>query len=250
MQEQQARYAIYFVAAPESDLHRFGSAVLGYDCYTGDALAFPHEVAKDHDAWHSLTEEPRRYGFHATLKAPFRLAPPRSEGEIVGAFRDFAAQSHPIARFAPQVRLLGAFVAVVPRDRGAALVDLANRCTTVFDCFRAPTSAEERGRRIAAGLSERQVKNLDRWGYPYVFDDFRFHMTLTGSLPPERRDAALGMLRRSFGARCGDGPIAVDRLGLVKQKDAQGRFSVLCAEPLRDGSQTSSRQTPPFSVGR
>src|SRR5262249_38258471 len=68
MQEQQARYAIYFVAAPESDLHRFGSAVLGYDCYTGDALAFPDEVAKHHDAWHSLTEEPRRYGFHATLK--------------------------------------------------------------------------------------------------------------------------------------------------------------------------------------
>lgn len=250
MQEQQARYAIYFVAAPESDLHRFGSAVLGYDCYTGDELAIPHGVAKDQDAWRGLTEEPRRYGFHATLKAPFRLAAPRSEGELVGAFRDFAALPHPIPRFVPEVRLLGEFVALVPRDRGGDLVDLANRCTTAFDCFRAPMSTEERGRRIAAGLSERQLNNLDRWGYPYVFDDFRFHMTLTGSLPPDRRDAAFRMLRRSFGARCNGGPIAVDRLGLFKQEDARGRFRVLCAEPLRERSSTSSRDTPPFRAGR
>ncbi|HUI95744.1 MAG TPA: DUF1045 domain-containing protein [Xanthobacteraceae bacterium] len=236
MHEQQARYAIYFVAAPDSDLHRFGSAVLGYDCYTGDELPFPDNLAVDRETWRTLTEEPRRYGFHATLKAPFRLALARNETELMAAFGDFAPRTHPIAGFPPQVRLIGGFTAVVPREPCPALVDLANRCTSEFDAFRASMSDDERERRLASGLSEPQVQNLDRWGYPYVFDDFRFHMTLTGRLPPERRDAVLALLSKSFAARCGETPIAVDRLGLFKQDDARGRFRVLCAEPLRGGS--------------
>jgi putative phosphonate metabolism protein len=227
MHEQQARYAIYFVAAPDADLHRFGSAVLGYDCYTGDELPFPDDLAVDHATWRTLTEEPRRYGFHATLKAPFRLAPARGEAELVDALRDFAASPQPVARFTPEVRLLGAFTAIVPRTPCAAVVELANRCTTAFDAFRAPMSPEERARRIAAGLSEPEVRNLDRWGYPYVFDDFRFHMTLTGRLPPERRDDVLALLRHGFARRCGDGPIVVDRLGLFKQDGPRARFRVL-----------------------
>ena len=233
MIDQAPRYAVYFVPAASSDLYGFGSSILGYDCYTGEDLPFPDELAHDCDTWRQLTEEPRCYGFHATLKAPFRLTPSLTEAELVAAFRDFAAPARPIARFAPEVHLLGAFTAIVPRAPCAALVDLANRCTTAFDVFRAPMPAEERARRMTAGLSERQLRHLDRWGYPYVFDDFRFHMTLTGKVPAECRDAALAMLRKSFAARCGEKRVAVDRLGLFKQDDARGRFRVLCADPLR-----------------
>jgi putative phosphonate metabolism protein len=232
MEEQQARYAIYFVAAADSALHRFGSAVLGYDCYTGEDLPFPDEVAADRAGWRALTEDPRRYGFHATLKAPFRLAASATEADIVGAFKSFAALPHPIARFSPELRLLGAFVAIVPRAPCAALSALADHCTTAFDAFRAPMPADERARRRAAGLSDRQAQNLDRWGYPYVFEDFRFHMTLTGRVPAERQAEVLALLRHSFSTRHGEQPIAVDRLGLFKQDDARGRFRVLCDAAL------------------
>ena len=86
--------------------------------------------------------------------------------------------------------------------------------------------AQERARR-AAGLSERQLQNLDRWGYPYVFADFRFHMTLTGRLAPDQQETMLAVLRKHFARMHGDRAIAVDRLGLFKQAHAGERFRVL-----------------------
>ena len=85
MQDQEPRYAIYFTPPPGSDLHRFGSAVLGYDCVTGAKLTPPADIAVDAEEWRRLTEEPRRYGFHATLKAPFRLAPGTTEAGLIDA---------------------------------------------------------------------------------------------------------------------------------------------------------------------
>jgi len=226
MNATQARYAIYFVPAADCDLYRFGSAMLGYDCYSGDDVPMPADAAIDAESWRSLTEEPRRYGFHATLKAPFRLAPGRSEAQLVQAFFGFAQRGQTLARIDPDIALLGTFTAIVPREPSAPLAALADRCTTEFDAFRAPMPAAERERR-AAGLSERQVQNLDRWGYPYVFADFRFHMTLTGRLAPDQQAAMLALLRRHFARRCGDRPIAIDRLGLFKQEHTDARFRVL-----------------------
>jgi putative phosphonate metabolism protein len=226
MSDAQARYAIYFAAARDSDLHRFGSAVLGYDCYSGDEPSFPDDIGVDRETWRQMTEEPRRYGFHATLKAPFRLADGCGEADLARALNAFAARGHAPIRIAPAIRLLGAFTAIVPREPSAPLAALADRCTADFDRFRAPMPAAERARR-ADGLSERQLANLDRWGYPYVLADFRFHMTLTGRLAPDRQEATLATLRRSFARTCGDGPIAIDRLGLFKQDNASARFRVL-----------------------
>jgi putative phosphonate metabolism protein len=230
--DAQARYAIYFVPAAGSDLHRFGSSVLGYDCYTGADLPPPADLDIDEPAWRALTEEPRRYGFHATLKAPFRLAPSRREDELIDAVLAFARRPPEIAQITPEVRLLGAFTAIVPRGPVAGLAALAAACTTAFDHFRAPLSDEERARRNPSRLSERQVSNLDRWGYPYVFDDFRFHMTLTGPLPIERREDVPKRLRRSFARAWGERPIPIDRIGLFKQDHADARFRVLRHSPL------------------
>ena len=223
----QARYAIYFVAAADSELHRFGSSVLGYDCHTGADLPRPADLDIDDADWRALTEEPRRYGFHATLKAPFRLAPARREDELSDAVLAFARAPRATPLIAPEVRLLGAFTAIVPRTPVAALDALAAACTTEFDRFRAPLSPQERSRRNPSRLSERQAANLDRWGYPYVFDDFRFHMTLTGPLPVERRDDVPARLRRSFAQAWGDKPIAIDRIALFRQDGADARFRVM-----------------------
>jgi hypothetical protein len=186
----------------------------------------PVELGLDPQTWRTLTDEPRRYGFHATLKAPFRLANGCDEAQLTRAFRDFARRVHSPVHIAPEVRLLGTFAAIVPREPSMPLAALAELCTTKFDVFRAPIPAEERTRR-AAGLSERQRHHLDRWGYPYVFADFRFHMTLTGRLAPDQQDTMLVILRRYFTRMCHDRPIAIDRLGLFKQAHAGARFRVL-----------------------
>ncbi|MFD1703050.1 DUF1045 domain-containing protein [Methylopila henanensis] len=179
------RYAIYYAPAPGSPLWSFGSSVLGYDAATGadiPALA-PHGISQD--AWRVLTETPRRYGFHATLKAPFRLAEGRTEDDLVAAGRAFARSRKPFLLPELEVVALGAFVGLQPKQRSAELDDLANGCVEAFEPFRAPAGEAELARRLESPLSDRQKAALDLWGYPYVFDDFHFHMTLTGPLHPE-----------------------------------------------------------------
>jgi putative phosphonate metabolism protein len=227
-----ARYAVYFVPAAESELYRFGRSILGYDCYSGEDIPFADGLDLTAGDWRELTNEPRRYGFHATLKAPFHLAPNGTEAQLTDALISFAKNGRQDTRFEPDIRALGDFIAIVPREASPLLNALADVCTTTFEAFRAPMTAQERARRAVSRLSASQVRNLDRWGYPYVFEDFRFHMTLTGPVPVEAREQVLATLRRTFDRACSKREIAVDRLALVKQDHAQARFRVLCQAEL------------------
>src|SRR5262249_37307931 len=155
-------------------------------------------------------EEPRRYGFHATLKAPFHLSRACTEEQLIGAVYGFAELGHSVPTIAPIIRMLSGFAAIVPARHEAAIVELATKCTTVFDGFRAPMSPQERARRLALGLKQSQIQNLERWGYPFLFSDFRFHMTLTGKIRSNRCDEILASLRRTFDYTCGREPIAID----------------------------------------
>jgi len=233
MDDQRPRYAVYFVPTADSALYRFGSAVLGYDCYTGRPVPPPAEFNDCVDDWRRVTEEPRRYGFHATLKAPFSLLPSCTETQLVSAFQSFAALGRSLATITPVVQPLGDFVAVVADCPSTGLGALASDCTTIFDAFRAPMLPQERARRVAAGLQPSQIQNLDRWGYPYLFGDFRFHMTLTGRIETKRREMYAATLRAAFRRMHSDGDIPIDRLALVKQDFASGAFRVLSHVPLR-----------------
>lgn len=228
---RHARYAIYFIPAAESELYRFGCSVLGYDCYTGEGVPFPDGLDPNGD-WHDLTAEPRRYGFHATLKAPFHLSPSSTEAQLINAFLNFAMLGHQVAHMQPVIRALGDFIAIVPREPSQALNDLANKCTMIFDAFRAPITGQERARRMASRPSPNQMQNLDRWGYPYVFEDFRFHMTLTGRVPSADRNEVIVKLRRLFDPMSAEREFAVNRLALVKQSDTQACFRVLSQAEL------------------
>jgi Protein of unknown function (DUF1045) len=221
-----SRYAIYFVPTADSALYRFGSALLGYDCYGASDVDFPAVLPMDRTAWRDVTSEPRRYGFHATLKAPFCLASGAAESELVEEFGRFARGSDRAPAFTPVVEALEGFIAIVPAARDPAIDGLAASCVTGFERFRAPLNDEDRRRRMA-GLSERHVANLDRWGYPFVFDEFRLHLTLTGRLPAERRGAVLSALRKEFVAACGARSVRIDRLALLRQDRPDGRFRVI-----------------------
>jgi hypothetical protein len=234
--EPWTRYAIYFVPAADSALYRFGSTILGYDCYGGNEIPQPDDFAPDAALWREVTQEPRRYGFHATLKAPFHLSPACTEAQLTSAFASFAALGHRLARIEPEVAAISGFVAIVPRAASAAVAALADKCTTMFDAFRAPMSARERARRVAADLSQSQIHNLERWGYPYLFRDFRFHMTLTGRLAQERADRVLSLLRRMYRAACGDEALAIDRLVLLKQEGERSAFRVIRQAELGPGA--------------
>jgi putative phosphonate metabolism protein len=224
------RYAIYFVPAPETLLYQTGAALLGYDVYTGKPLPFPDGLALGHDDWRALTSEPRVYGFHATLKAPFRLAPGRSAEELVGHFATFAAAQAPVG-IVPAVRTIGSFAALIPAEPSAALDRLAADCVRAFDAFRAPLNDDERRKRLASPLSDRHKKNLERWGYPYVFDDFRFHMSLSGPIAADRQEAVLICLRGRLVAIEGR-PLAVDRVALLCQPDRDTPFHLVASAPL------------------
>jgi putative phosphonate metabolism protein len=220
------RYAIYFAAGSDSALSRFGAELLGYDAYTGNELPFPADASQLAPDWRDITADPRKYGFHGTLKAPMALAPARTEAELLAACAAFAGETRTIPVIRPVVDAISGFIAVIPAEPIGALQELAADCVRAFDGFRTALTAEDRARRRPEKLSERQRDYLDRWGYPYVMEEFRFHMTLTGRLEAERRSPILQMLRARFAA-LGLDALAIDRIALFKQDDAGARFRIM-----------------------
>lgn len=226
------RYAIYFAPARGSVLDRFGAELLGYDAWTGDDLPFPDGVTDAAPDWREVTSDPRKYGFHATLKAPFALAPGKSEHDLVEACAAFAAAPRTIPRFKPVVDSISGFIAVIPGERSLPLEVLATDCVTAFDDFRAVLTEKDRARRNPDKLTERQRDYLDHWGYPYVMEEFRFHMTLTCRLDETRRWSVLEMLRERF-ASTGTESLAADRIALFRQDASDARFRIIGDWPLQ-----------------
>lgn len=219
------RYALYFTP-PEGPLARFGADWLGWDNAAGRDAGAAHWLA-DQDA---ITQTPRRYGFHATIKAPFRL----SQGASLQALR-IALQGFAIRRAAPVlpglvVTAIGPFLALTASGPAPALDAMAAAAVREFERFRAGLSPEEIARRRPDQLDERGRALLRQWGYPHVMERFRFHMTLSGPLEPGQRDS----LRETLQARIGDmitPPRSVDALSLMGE-DAQGRFHLIERVPF------------------
>ena len=226
----EPRYAIYFIPGVDTPLYRFGAAVLGYDCYTGRDIAASAGV--DAPTWAAIVREPRAYGFHATLKPPFRMAEGLHESDLMEAASGFAESQSAVLGGDLTVRALGNFIALVPISACPDIDRLGRACVRAFDRFRAPMTAEDRARRLATGLTLRQVEHLDRWGYPYVFDDFRFHMTLTGPLARPERERTLALLCEKFEQARGARALHIDRVVIARQDDKSAPFRVIAAAAL------------------
>lgn len=176
------------------------------------------------------TETPRRYGFHATLKPPFRLAE-GTTAEGLGTAVALAAAATP-AVLGAELRLarLGPFLALVPAGDHAPFGQLGAEMVRRLDPFRAPAPLAEIARRRAQGLSEAEERNLARWGYPHVMESFRFHMTLSGALGPEegaRFEAALAPAVKA----AVPSPFEIRDVTLAGEDD-EGRFHDLQRYPL------------------
>ncbi|WP_433555513.1 DUF1045 domain-containing protein [Pseudonocardia xinjiangensis] len=179
-----------------------------------------------------ITVNARRYGFHGTLKAPFRLAEGRSVEQLEQDLERFARTVRPVAL--PQLRLhrMDGFFALVPGADAPELHELAAALVTGFDAYRAPATATEIARRNPDALTPRRRRMLEIWGYPYVLDEFRFHLTLTDRIPPDRHGQVHDALAVWF-ADCLGRTIAVDALTLCTQPTPGAPFRLHSVHPLR-----------------
>lgn len=221
------RYALYYAPAADSALWRFGSTTLGYDALTAEDIPFAVPAGCDAAEWPELTAEPRRYGFHATLKAPFELAEGRSEEGLRSFSRNYAAGLDSVTLSGLSVAALGSFVALIPAEPSDALQRFAFALVQAFEPFRAPLSEADLARRLKSPLTPAQHAYLQAYGYPYVGDAFRFHMTLTGSLPPEKVAPVRQALETAHAAALPPGPVELDRFALFRQDNRDARFRLI-----------------------
>lgn len=214
------RYAVYFV--PDGAWGDFGASWLGWDCRTGQEVDL---VAPEYAA---LTERPRRYGFHATIRSPFRLADGCKQAQVEEALEALCADLRPVPLKSLQLSRIWSFLALTAPDEWAELQGISDRAVDTVEPLRAPLTAAELARRRADGLTERQEELLLRFGYPHVREQFRFHLTLTG--PLASRDAIEAELRSRVEKPMAS-PLVVDSLSLLGEAQ-DGRFHQIVRFPF------------------
>jgi putative phosphonate metabolism protein len=229
------RYAIYATPAADHPLSLAAARWLGRDAFTGEDHPLPCVDGFSGGTIEGYLADPARYGFHGTLKAPFTLAEGQSVDALIATLDAFAAQAAPVTVSELVIRRLGRFFALVPNERVEALDDLAGRIVADFEPFRAPLSEADIARRRVAGLTLDEETNLIRWGYPYVFDAFRYHMSLTGRVPKDDAEPMAAELKRRF-AEFDGRPYVLDRLAVFVEPERGAPFLVRHVAMLTGGA--------------
>ncbi|HKI13711.1 MAG TPA: DUF1045 domain-containing protein [Roseiarcus sp.] len=241
----QLRYALYLAPPTESELWRFGCDVIGRDAMTGASCDGFAPEGYPPDSWRNMTSEPRRYGFHATLKAPFRLRVDLDVADLINNVAEFAYKFAPFDAGQLEVGAIAtgegrAFVVLKPQGALTELRSFEGSVVRALDPMRAPLTDGERQRRESARLTPRQAYYLDAWGYPYVLDEFRPHFTLTNAVLDA--DSVARSLEREFRRRVASHALRVDALTLFAESEPGGEFKILRRFPL--GHARPARRSP------
>lgn len=200
-----ARYAVYFAPALDSPWSQFGRLWLQ------GGWRPPHIGAS---AWQAMLQEPRRYGFHATLKAPFRLASGCTPETLVQRLEQLAAQLRRVPLGPVEVMALDGYVALAPTVPPPSLQALAERCVLDLDDLRAPLTPADLVRRQPHRRDDRGRALLQAHGYPHVLERFRFHMTLAMTASVDEAAAVRACARSPSMALQRVTPLVLDRLCL------------------------------------
>jgi len=225
------RYAIYYVPARDTPLAEFGAGMLGYDLARGTARDRLDIPGIGEAKLLRLTRRAARYGFHATLKAPFALAAGCSRIDVLKVAAEVADRCHAVEICALELTRLGNFFALTPERASAELDALAAAFVQHLDPLRA-VQARDEVKWPPGKLSPRQGELLDRWGYPYVFDQFRFHMTLTDALAADAAAEIGGALRHVATDIIGK-PLMIDAVTVVEEAGPTSPFRGIARLRLR-----------------
>lgn len=212
-----ARYAIYFAPAHGSPWWTFGAHWLGRDECSDVPLVQPVPLEIDPADLFAVTSAPRRYGFHATLKAPFHLSGEHALDDLLARMAWLAATLKPVALGPLRAVTLGDFVALVPATPPAELAALAAACVSELDDLRAPLSAHELARRGADRLDARGLELLQLYGYAHVLERFRFHFTLSNSVAPSTAQRVMQAVAGPVAQLNATTPLLLERLCLFKE---------------------------------
>lgn len=220
-QSDAPRYAIYFAPAFESALGQFGADWMGCDPLTMEPRSRPQLPGVSDEELVEATRRPAGYGFHATLKAPFRMSDARDRDGLVAHMTEFAAARSAFELPGLVPTASGAFIALGARKRVGALDSLAADCVRGFEAYRAPLSDAERERRLLADtLSARQKSLLEEFGYPYVLDQFDFHITLAGPCEAALRDRITKGLTKNWKPLWKEA-VSIDAIALFEQEPGE-----------------------------
>ena len=190
-----ARVAFYYAPQVDDPLWDRAAQWLGRDPATNAPVAQPDlpDIA-------AITADARHYAFHATLKPPMHLRDGATWADVLTAAREIAAgiPAFDLPRLA--VSDIHGFLALRETTPSPALQALADACVAGADHLREPPDEAELARRRRNGLPPAQEANLVRWGYPYVFATWFFHMTLTRRLTAEERAVCFPTASTHFAA--------------------------------------------------
>lgn len=231
MSGHRPRLAIYFTPDTETPLASFGRQWLGRDIRTSEPIEQPKLAGFDRERLAAITAVPRHYGFHATLKAPFALAPGLSREDVHDAAARFAAQRSVFEAPPLTLRALAGFLALAPSAPCPHLDALASDCVEHFDRFRAPLTAAERARWLEMPLTPRQRILREIWGYPYVMEEFQFHMTLTNRLEEGERREVMQQLSPLVAPFCLE-PLRIDAICVFEQETREAPFRLTGRYPF------------------
>lgn len=219
-----ARYAIYFAPDDSSELGVFGATVLRRQAVDPSDWLNPHlPVSFPHTAdWPDQIKKPAHYGFHATIKAPFALAAGTTPEELLQELADLCKMQSAISLKGLAPIRTCRYDALAFEQQPPALPTLAAECVTRFEKYRAPLCDADIQRRNPDALSESELASLHRYGYPYVLDDFNFHMTLSGQ-NNHQDNTYIEWLQELYQAMVTQPP-TLDRLCVFHQPDRQSPF--------------------------
>lgn len=225
------RYAIYFTPSSTDALLKIAHNWLGRNAFTGEPVRRPVIKGLAVEELDKITVSARRYGFHATIKAPFHLAQNYNEDDLLRDLMHFSLSIKPITLPRLQIAEIGSCFALMLKEPVPGLQQMANDTVVALDKFRAPLSEQDFSRRNPQALTSAQLRNLQQWGYPYVFDEFRFHMTLTDKIEEQHRLKIAAILDDFFAPVLTDS-VEINNLALFVEPEPGAPFEVHSLHPL------------------
>lgn len=230
MRAAARRHAIYFAPATGSAWWRFGCAWLGWDAAADEPRLQMTVPGAD---LMSLTVGARRYGFHATLKAPFRLASGVGSADLCMRVAQLAQRLAPVPLGALEPALIDGFVALRPSADERPIAALAQTCVASLDDLRAPLSdAELQERAERMRLDARGIELARSFGYPLVLERFRFHITLSDRCSDDDAQRLIAAAALAVAPLNRAHPLRLDRLCVFVESEPQAPLLRLADFPL------------------